>query len=370
LIRDGAKPFDYGQSQLHVHGTWLPRVKTALVALAQTRPFLEHRLRRWISEIPNVEVIYQASVSAPVLDSSGARVTGVEVYLRGESRRQTVPADLVVDATGRSTGLLRWLSEKGFGSVPEVRIGINLGYATGRFRVPERLLPDSPLLYLVGPPPRAAKVGVVFQVEDGIVFGGMGGYHGDHPPADLDGFLNFAKGLSQPHIFDVLSRAELRSPIERFMIPASIRRHYRQMRGFPSGLLPIGDAICRLDPAFGQGMSIAAFEAGVLARCLQGRRNDFGRQFQQEYFRGVNAVLDVAWDLSSRENLKYPQTTRPRPWTFPLASRYMQFLVTAGDPCVMAELYKVISLTADPAIALRPSLAVRALLRAARLTSS
>lgn len=191
-------------------------------------------------------------------------------------------------------------------------MGINLGYATGRFRVPEALLPDSPLLYIVGPPPHKTKVGVVFQVENGIAFGGMGGYHGDHPTADPNGFLQFAKNLSQPDFFNVLSRAKLCPRIEHFRIPASIRRHYNKVRGFPNRVLPIGDSICSLDPAFGQGISTAALEAKILSHCLT-RNSQTDGQFKKEYFRRVDAVLDVAWDLSSGDNMRYPQTTGRRP---------------------------------------------------------
>src|SRR5271154_1645322 len=41
LARNGAQPFDYGQSQFYIIGTWMPRIQTGLNTLAQTRPFLE-----------------------------------------------------------------------------------------------------------------------------------------------------------------------------------------------------------------------------------------------------------------------------------------------------------------------------------------
>jgi 2-polyprenyl-6-methoxyphenol hydroxylase-like FAD-dependent oxidoreductase len=365
LVRGGAKRFDYGRSHLYVYGTWLPRVDTQLAALAQTRPFLEQYLRQWVGEIPNVQGIHQANVVGPILDRSGSRVVGVEFSERERGETRRLSADLVVDATGRNTRLPRWLNDNGFGNVPESKIGIQLGYATGLFHLPEKLRPDSPLLYIVGPPPHQTKVGVLFQAENGIVFGGMGGYHGDYPPSDLDGFLQFARNLSQPDIFDVLSRSELCSRIQLFRIPCSLRRHYDRVREFPDGVLPIGDSICSLDPAFGQGMSIAAIEAQVLSRCLENCR-DINGEFRRNYLRHVNAVLDAAWILSSRENLRYPQTTGPRPWRHAFATRYMNFLVSSGDPIVAAEVYKVISLSAEPTVALHPKVAVRALSGAIR----
>jgi hypothetical protein len=193
------------------------------------------------------------------------------------------------------------------------------------------------------------------------VFGGLAGYHGDHPPAELGGFLEFAKSLSQPDVFNVLSRAKLCAPIARFRIPTAVRRHYQKMRRFPAGILPLGDAICTLDPVFGQGMTVAAFQAEILSRCLhQGLKDEILRRC---YLRAVNTCLDVPWTLCSTENFKYPQTTGPRPISFPVMRRYMDFLTTCGEPAVLAQIYEVVTLTAHPRKLSRPDIPVRALSR-------
>jgi 2-polyprenyl-6-methoxyphenol hydroxylase-like FAD-dependent oxidoreductase len=358
MVRGGSQPFDYGQSEFHLCGRWMPRFATELRTLAQTRPFLEEHLRRRVCALPNVRMIFGASVAN--LLREGSRVTGVSVQYLGRDRAEELRADLVIDAMGRNTRLLRWLADEGYPSVPETAVGIDLGYATGRFRPPEALRPTHPMLYIVGHPPRETRVGVRVLVEHGEIFGAMGGYHGDHPPADLRGFLEFARSLSRPEVFDVLSRSELIAPIALYRIPSAKRRHFGHMTRFPSGLLPIGDAICSFDPAFGQGMTVAALEAEALMACLA-RSQRAAEAFRRDYFRRVDTIVDVPWALSCGENFKYPQTTGPRPLSFPLTRIYKDRVAACEDSAVIHDFYRVISLSAPPRILLRPRVVARTL---------
>ena len=364
LLGNGAQPFDYGQSQFYFSGRWMPRIQTGLNTIAQTRPFLEHHMRRWVGELPNVEIVHEANVTALLWDNSGEHVTGLAVRRAaggpGQHTGEELRSDLVIDATGRSSRLARWLTEKAFTLIPETKVGIDLGYSTACFRVPERLRPAHPMLYIVGRPPHDTRAGVRVLVEAGMVFGAMAGYHGDYPSGDLKGFLEFARSLSQPDVFDVLSQSEPASPIVRYRIPSAIRRHYGSMRRFPRGVLPLGDSVCSFDPVFGQGMTVTALEAECLADALGvHRRSDDG--LRRQYFRRIDAVIDVAWDMSSGENFKYPQTTGRRPLLYGLTRRYKDRVALCADLSVVHDMYGVSSMTAPPEILLRPRTVARAL---------
>lgn len=366
LIRDGSRPFDYGGCRFHLIGNWMPRVETGLFSLAQTRPFLEEHLRRWVSEIPNIRLSYDVAVARLLFDGSGLRVAGVSLKRAINDRAgRDLQAELVIDATGRRTRLPVWLAEHGYGAVPETNVGINLAYTTGRFRTPDDFVPDHPILYIVGHPPQETRIGAVVCVENGLISGSVGGYHGDHPPTDLPGFLEFARSLCQPHVFDVLSRSELVAPLARYKFSGSIRRHYGKLARFPDGILPIADAVCSFDPAFGQGMTVAALEAEILADCLA-RGADTSESYgslRRKYLKRIESLINIPWDLSCGENLKYPQTTGTRSLTFHLARRYRDRIATCGDAYVTSNFYRVLTLTASPGMLLRPRIVVRALRR-------
>ena len=99
----------------------------------------------------------------------------------------------------------------------------------------------------------------------------LGGRRGDKPPGDWDGFLAYAQQLRTPTIYDAVKRAERLGEVARFGFPASVCRHFEQLEAFPRGLLPFGDAICRFNPIYGHGMSVAAQEACLLHRLLRKR---------------------------------------------------------------------------------------------------
>ena len=61
--------------------------------------------------------------------------------------------------------------------------------------------------------------------------------------------------------------------IARHVLPCNLRRHFERISEFPSGLLPIGDAICRFNPIFGQRISVAAQEA-VMPPTARGQAED------------------------------------------------------------------------------------------------
>jgi len=360
LVEKGAKKFDYGESAFHLNGKWMPKVATQLFSVAQSRSFLDRHLQEWVHRIPNVDIRYGRTVTEIHFDKSGKCITGLSSTTSELGPSERLSVDLVVDASGRNTHLLKWLFEKTTEVVSEVRVGINVGYATGRFRIPPKHLPSHPLLYIVGQPPNKTKVGALIQIEDEIVSVGLAGYHGDYPPNDLPGFISFAKALPQPHIYEMLAHSSLLSPIARYRVPESLRRSFFQAKHFPTGLLVIGDGIASLDPIFAQGMSVAALEAEAMDESLT-KYGPADHALQHYYFGRVDKILNVAWDLSTNENLKYPQTKGARPKFFDLMNSYKLRVATSDDSLVLSKFYEVLTLTASPLVLLRPGVMLRVL---------
>jgi hypothetical protein len=109
------------------------------------------------------------------------------------------------------------------------------------------------------------------EVENGGWLVTLAGRYGDYPPTDLPEFVDFAKTLVDPILFELVTNAELLTEPVRYKYPRSIRRHFERLDRFPDGLVPIGDAICHYNPAYGQGMSASARQVSALHGLLAAR---------------------------------------------------------------------------------------------------
>jgi hypothetical protein len=128
----------------------------------------------------------------------------------------------------------------------------------------------------------------------------IGGRHGDVPPGDPEGFLNYAKAMRMPTIYNAIRQARRMDGVARYGFPESVRRHFERLEFFPRGLLPIADAICRFNPVYGQGMSVAALEACLLRKLLEtpGAGGDPIGCLARTFFAEVQTPIDTPWSVA------------------------------------------------------------------------
>ena len=105
---------------------------------------------------------------------------------------------------------------------------------------------------------------------------------------------------------------------------------------FPQGLIPIGDAVCRFNPVYGQGMSVAATEASILASLLRRRADERAGLvgLEQEFLAEVRPWIAGAWSMSALPDLAFPQTRgeRPADLEHALGATSALYRIAACDP--------------------------------------
>jgi 2-polyprenyl-6-methoxyphenol hydroxylase-like FAD-dependent oxidoreductase len=220
--------------------------------------------------------------------------------------------------------------------------------------------------------PPSRRGGIIFPIEGNRWIATLFGAHRDHPPADDEGFLEFARSLPVPDLYDALVSARPASDVATYHFPASRRRYYEDIARFPSGLIVMGDALCSFNPVFGQGMAASAMEAELLGECLReldSRRTPSLEALTCNFRDRVARVVDQPWQIATSEDLRFPQTPGARS----LELRFLHWYTArlhraAGESALITErFHRVIHLLA-PRSTLFGREVLAELLRAARHT--
>jgi 2-polyprenyl-6-methoxyphenol hydroxylase-like FAD-dependent oxidoreductase len=293
-----------------------PRRDFGALLYGASRPLLEHTLRQRVRSLGNVVIrdhcrVLELVPSADRRSISGARCEAVD------GTQKTVLADLIVDASARETLTLAALDALGLARPQETNVGVNIGYSTAAFEIPEQR-PDWKAVLTFPSAPSDGRCGFLLPVEGNRWMACIAELQCQRPPLDLAGFLDAARGLRTRTIYHMIKDAKPAGIPQRFGLPASTWRHYETLASFPQGLIPIGDAICRFNPIYGQGMSMAAREASILAGLLTRRAGDPDglAGLPQEFLAEVQPWIAGAWSMSATPDLAYPQTSGERPADF------------------------------------------------------
>lgn len=75
----------------------------------------------------------------------------------------------------------------------------------------------------------------------------LAGYKGHHCPLDEEGFLQFAKDMPSPTIYEAIRHAKPLSDISAYRNTGNFRRLFEKAPP-PDGLCVIGDAVCCFNP--------------------------------------------------------------------------------------------------------------------------
>ena len=338
-------------------GDLLKQSELGIQGLLMTRPFLEGVVRERVLALANVDRRDDAHVERLTATDDRGRVTGV-AFANGN-----LPADLVLDATGRGSRSPRWLEELGYPTPREERIVVELRYTTRFFRrSPDDLNGD--VVVIMPPTPQGKRGGVMLAQEGDRWTVTLIGHFGHHAPPDLQGFIDYAAPLPGSDIHKLVRHAEPVGEAVTAKFPASLRRRYEELERFPEGYLVIGDAISSFNPIYGQGMSSSALQALELGKALDGRTTGVAPDF----FKRASRVIDNPWSIAAGADLRMPEAVGPRNAMVGFVNWYMAKLHRAAhrDPELAKAFIRVANLLAPPPSVLHPKVAMRVMLGSLR----
>jgi 2-polyprenyl-6-methoxyphenol hydroxylase-like FAD-dependent oxidoreductase len=350
---------------------WMGRFPATQRLASASRVLIEWVVRRRVEQTPGIRFITGHEVRSLRLDRHGD-VSGLTVRARDNGACYELPADLVVDASGRGSALPDWLEALDRPRPCESTVDAFLGYASRTYAIPDGFRADWKSTYIQAAPPRETRGGIIMPIEGNRWIVTMLGGARDYPPTDDAGFLEFGRSLRSSALYDAIADAQPASPVWGYRHTSNRRRHYGRLPGMPERLLVVGDGLCTFNPLYGQGMIIAALQAETLSVVLRHSDPADLTTLAHRAQKAVAKCTTGAWLVATGSDLRYPITAGTQA-TFAtrLLHRHLDLVFTGAtcDPSVNAAFLRVLNMIDAPQALFRPGTVARALLGSRRRTA-
>ena len=337
-----------------------PRRDFGFETISLSRPVIERVCRRRLEGELNVDIRSRARVVG-LVSSADRRVVAAVRYEDEKEAVHELAADLVVDASGRAIPTLSFLESIGSPNPEQTEIGVDVGYASAIFEPSDASRDWMGLLHF-GMPPGEGRGALILPIENGRWLVSIGRRPSGEMPSDIESLIAYTRTLRTPTAWEALRKAKPVTDVARYGFPASVRRHFHKL-DLPRGLVPVADSICRFNPLFGQGMSVAAMEAVMLGKLLAARRSsrDPFDGLGTDFLAAIQETLEAPWSVAISD-FAYAHTTGERPPDLAQRLQYSQALLNlAAQDADVHKLMVEVSQLIKPQSALRePAIAERA----------
>lgn len=344
------------------HGVWKLRYDGGYSTTLQTRPHLEWHIQQYIQDIPNITFYYDHAIKNYIYNAEENRVMGVEIVAQNQSS-VTITADLIVDASGAASFTSHWLKELGK-QIPSETVTIGLSYFSQLYQLQERDRDWS--IKLVYPNPPHEKIGGTISKVEGdryiaTIFGYENEIDGKEVLKNDNGFVALAKKLSKPDIYNELVAGTPLSQPTTYRVPHITWRRFDKVGQLPKGLLLVGDTVCRIDPVFGQGMSIAVLEAMALQKLF--RENVPLQEIIMKFQKQVAKIVSPIWKMVITEDFRYQGVTGRKPVGLGIQQWYAKniFILSSQDKEIYDAFVNVMNLVKPTTALMRPRIVKKVL---------
>ena len=178
------------------------------------------------------------------------------------------------------------------------------------------------------------------------------------PARDPAGFESFLASLRDPAIIDLVGCLEPVSDVAVHRQTANRRHDWGRRRGWPPGLLVVGDALCSFNPIYGQGITVAALQAEALGRWL-GVERSIDHRLQRQ----LRVITDQPWSTATSSDRRFTGTDAGPSLEQRLSSGFtsrMARLAAAGNARATRAFSDVYHLMRSPTALLHPALLLAA----------
>ncbi len=245
LITAGAVPIGLTQEYLMYRPGYhpFPRRDLGLTIYSMSRPLIELLIRKRTEQYPNIRFLQGWKALEFVLDPSIETISSIRCQ------------------------------------APD-----GACYATTIFEMPESAPEDWKALVILSHPEENRRAAFLFPIEGNNWMVVLTGRYDEKPSNKASEFVEHLRNLPVPDMYNAVRAARLRGDTALYIFKASRWRRFGRNYALPGNVIPFADTMCRFNPVYGQGMSVAAQQAtilqGVLAEtALMGAADHPGREF-------------------------------------------------------------------------------------------
>lgn len=294
---------DAGAVELHLADKMPPGPRLPqdddLLFVGCRRPVIEWVLRRVATSEPGVTFRTGIAVQNLMWEAPGAEVPRACGVVTQDDE---IRADLVIDASGRTSKLNEWITDGGGSPCMEETSECGLVYYSRYYRFrPGHTRPDGPWLF--GP---RAELG---YMETGTFWGDNDTFSIVHTILPSDRAMRalrhptaFTACLRAMPIFRSLVDDDVVEPITPVGAMGQLRNTRRSFvadeRPVATGVMAIGDALAHTNPRFAWGLSFSLMQAFLLGRLLQQHANDV-ETLALEFHRATRDDIIAAYEAAT-----------------------------------------------------------------------
>ena len=365
LFAGGAETINVGTDLAFCapHG-WLPTFASEMTIIGASRRLLDYSVYNRLAQIENITFLTNSDVLSLCVDGSGRHVVGLEVSDRSNGHITELPANLIVDASGRSSKAPEWLSQLGYQPPSELTVNAYPGYATRLYKKPENFSEYWKAIYIMPVAPIVTRGGVILPMENGDWQVTLIGVGRDYPPTDEAGFLEFARSLASSAIYEAIKDAQPLTAPYGYRRAENRLRQFDKLPAYLEGFLAMGDAVYALNPVYGQGMTLASIASQLLNDCLveqkaKGETADF-TGLASRFQKLLGKELIAPWQQATNEDMRWPDTEGKQDLGFAMnmVNSYFGQVMQAmpHSTKVTDAFYRVQHMIAPPTLLMRPDM--------------
>lgn len=280
---------------------------SGITSFSSSRSLLEECIRKKVQSVGNVSFLKETKVIGLNANQDTKTVTGVKA-INSSCLTASIDADLVVDASGRSSKLSQYLSSYKWETPEEVCVDPYLGYSTCRFKIPKNNQIPWKVLTYPHVAPKYNRKAYLAKIENNELIATIGGYCHDYPPSNIDEYFDFASNLQNDEFIKIIRECEPVSKVYAYRETSNIIKHFDRIE-MPSGVIVLGDAYCSLCPSYGQGMTCSAIGADTLMQWLEKQINSSQMLNTKDFQILLAKSITPQWEIAIQQDLNFRTTT-------------------------------------------------------------